>query len=291
MTLDPRNLSAQLGYRGAGNPPSSHPDQAISNCYPGLEFDFRNAWRRIFEGITLHEADNLVVAAEPGHEALHAQRLLVVGEEPDLQPVVVPLYGPSLPASPDRNGSLTTAANPNGVWAMEWSNVLAEALHERAGDTVACWFTTNLTDEPAEHPDKESWAIPATPYDDDGAIDLSKLQRADLKVRPFFAAGQAVVEEALVEPGELTQSLCSPWQNDYRECACYYWAASRPDYVNVQLEDDGTSSGNMWFEKDRTPPREYVLDDRKDTRLWSYEDLFRDWEQILKFVVGGKDHE
>src|SRR5262249_9636119 len=44
---------AQLAYRGRGNPPMSHPMSAISNCFPGLEFDFRNIWRRIFVGIVL----------------------------------------------------------------------------------------------------------------------------------------------------------------------------------------------------------------------------------------------
>lgn len=285
MTLDPRNLTAQLDYRGAGNPPSTHPDQAISNCYPGLEFDLRNAWRRIFEGITLHEADNLVVDAPAPLEALKLQRLLAIGEEHALQPVVAPLYGPGLPnADP---GPLSTAANPNGVVAMEWSNVLAEALHGRAGQTVACWFTKDLA------PPYRPAALPTTPS---GAPDLSSLQRADLVVRPFFARSEAleqplpVVEESLIAPGELTQSLCSPWQNDYRECACYYWAASRPDYVNVEMGDDGTSEGNMWFAKDRGP-REYVPDDRVDARLWSYLDLFEAWERHLKFVVGGKDHD
>jgi hypothetical protein len=53
-----------------------------------------------------------------------------------------------------------------------------------------------------------------------------------LRVRQFFQSGTAVISRALAEPGELTQGLCSPWQNDFRECSCYYWAASRPDYVD-----------------------------------------------------------
>ena len=62
--IDPKNLSAQLTYRAEGNPPGTLPSATISNCFPGLEFDFRNVWRRIFVGIVLHEADNLVVAIE-----------------------------------------------------------------------------------------------------------------------------------------------------------------------------------------------------------------------------------
>ena len=40
---------------------SSRPETSVGNCCPGLEFDFRAVWRRIFEGITLREYDSLVM--------------------------------------------------------------------------------------------------------------------------------------------------------------------------------------------------------------------------------------
>lgn len=272
MNLDPKNLTAQLHYRGAGNPPSSHPDQAISNCYPGLEFDFRNAWRRILDGIELHEADNYVVAAQPPNQGLVGHRLLLVAGVP----IVTEIVGPRWHGQPV--GPLQTTTNPDGVVAMEWSNVLADVLRKHAGATVVCHFTAQPTKLPVAIPKDRSTLL---------AVDLCVCE-----LFPLSDKGQAripVVEESLVQPGELTQSLCSPWQNDYRECACYYWAASRPDYVNVDLTEDGNSTGNMWFAKDREP-REYILDDRKDTRLVSYDDLFEDWQGLLRFIVGGKDH-
>jgi hypothetical protein len=36
---------------------------------------------------------------------------------------------------------------------------------------------------------------------------------------------------AVYRPGELTQSLCLPWQHDFRDCGCYYWASNHPDIV------------------------------------------------------------
>ncbi len=272
MSVDPKNLTAQLRYRGAGNPPSTHPDQAISNCYPGLEFDFRNAWRRILGGIELHEADNYVVSADPPNEGLIGHRLLLVAGVD----IVTGVVGPRWPGQP--SGPLTTTNNPDGVVAMEWSNVLAGVLRDHAGRSVTCHFTAQPTKLPV--------GIPK---------DHGTLLAVELEVRELFPRSDAaqarvpVVEESLVAPGELTQSLCSPWQNDYRECACYYWAASRPDYVNVEFTENGDSAGNMWFAKDREP-REYILDDRADTRLVSYDDLFEDWQGLLRFIVGGKDH-
>lgn len=279
MSIDPANRTAQLHYRAAGNPPSSQPHSAISNCFPGLEFDFRNVWRRMFEGIELHEADNYVLKGEGPFKRLEQHRLLLVAGEP----TVVSLSGPQTPDGPP--GSLFPAGNPDGVCTMEWSNAVAAVLRDNAGKTVIGHFTRDRSPQPA-----------GIPQDRSGKPDLAKLEAVKLTVRPLFGTSTetgeplAVIDEQRVHPGELTQSLCSPWQNDYRECACYYWAASRPDYVNVELSEDGASVGNSWLAKHREPKR-YVLDDRTDTRLLSYEDLFRDWQGELRFIVGGDDHD
>lgn len=267
MTIDPKNLSAQLSHRAAGNPPSTLPDSAISNCFPGLEFDFRNVWRRMFEGIEMHEAENYVLSAEGDLAHLAGHRLLKVNDWPTL----VKLVGPMMP------GKEPTALLGNGgVATMEWSNSLATVLRENVGEEVTGWFTKEPEDTPVPIPDDESEMLKVT-----------------LKVRPLFgeADGQQlpVIDESRVEPGELTMSLCSPWQNDYRECACYYWAASRPDYVNQEVDGSGTSTGVSWLAKDHTA-KGYIPDDRKDSRLVTYQDLFREWQKLLHFVVGGKDH-
>ena len=76
--LDPMNLTAQLRYRAAGNPPASLSTTAISNCFPGLEFDFRNVWKRIFVGLEMHEADNYVVGFDSSHPDAGTDRKSVV---------------------------------------------------------------------------------------------------------------------------------------------------------------------------------------------------------------------
>jgi len=35
----------------------------------------------------------------------------------------------------------------------------------------------------------------------------------------------------------------------------------------------------------------YVADDYGDTRLIMYDDLFADWEKLLKFQIGGRDQD
>lgn len=271
--IDPMNLTAQLHYNAAGNPPSTLPESAISNAYPGLEFDIRNIWRRLLVGIELHESDNYVVDADQEHERLVGRRLLTVGDHD----VIGDLDGPTRPGS--GSSRLTSADNPDGVTMLEWSNSLADVLADHVGRTVPCLFTSGPAPKPVGKPSE---------------LPDPRFEVVQLEVRALFETSGAtggrlpVIAEEMAGPGDLTRGLCSPWQNDYRECACYYWAASRPDYVNVEDTAAGTTTGNHWFAKDREP-REYVLDNRFDSRLVSYDELFQDWQGRLRFIVGGND--
>jgi len=264
--MKPANLMAQIHYRGGGNPFSVLPRTAISNCFPGLEFDFRNLWRRTFEGIVLIENNNYVIAAEDSkHEDLVGRRLLRVHGFP----IMVKTHGPTLPNGSD--GTLVTESSPEAVSFMEWSNSLARIM-DMQGELVECDFSL-------EKPATEEIMV----------TDDTKTMKATLRMRKFFEGKTSAIAKEILQPGELTQGLCSPWQNDYRECACYYWAASRPDYVNVGVADNGLSHGDMWMAKKRTG--KYIPDDRVDSRLLSYDDLFREWEQALNFIVEGSDAE
>jgi hypothetical protein len=262
--LTPDNLTAQLHHRGDGNPYCVLPRTAISNCFPGLEFDFRNLWRRAFVGLVLLENNNYVVAAEDDqYKSLVGCRLVRV----DGKSTTVVTQGPVFPGGP--SGPLATTTNPNATSFMEWSNLLAAVL--KAGKTVECEFTK----EPSSIEVVWSKDLPT--------------RAVKLKVRGFFEGKSAAIAADVLQPGELTQGLCAPWQNDYRECACYYWAASRPDYVNVEPGPDGLSRGDTWMAKKRTGS--YIPDDRTDTRLVTYDDLFKDWEKELRFIINGRDAE
>lgn len=277
--LTPRNLSAQLHYVAAGNPVASRPITSISNCTPGLEFDFRAVWRRVLAGIELREYDNLVIRMDPSATKeklpkLAGHRLLAIKGKGMKSPqkMMTQAIGPS-PADPENQSVvLATDANPFGVLPLEWSNALAHILHKNTGLKVKCYFTKQPV-----------WLKQAAWTSEKDCLVV------ELLVRPFFAPGSAVISPELAEPGELTQGLCSPWQNDYRECSCYYWASARPDYVNVEATASGASKGDNWMQKRRTG--DYVADDYVDQRILHYDDLFNTWEKSLKFQVGGHDSE
>ena len=276
-SIEAKNLSAQLQYRAAGNPPSTLPHTAISNAFPGLEMDFRNVWKLILVGIELHESSNLVVAVEKGAPA--GARELVKGGGYRLVTVegvevTVPVMGPK------QDGGTENVSLPDNTFGdermpLEWSNALAEVVHRFSGKQVRCVFESL-----AEKKKKKTVELSLTvrPFFDEGEVEGERVRRA-------------VISKELAPPGALTQSLCSPWQNDYRECACFYWAAPRPAYVHVEARPDGTSAGNNWMQKDRdeNTPRLYLVDDWMDLNLVSYSDLFRHWERSLRFVTGGED--
>ena len=111
MKVKPKNQTAkQLLHRADGNPPSTLPDSAISNCFPGLEFDFRNVWRRIFVGIVMHEADSYVVGVDdPKLESLLHCRIIKV----DGHDMTTILRGPRQANGPAVE--LWTPANPDEI--------------------------------------------------------------------------------------------------------------------------------------------------------------------------------
>jgi hypothetical protein len=240
MPIDPKNLTAQLAYRGRGNPPTTHVTSAISNCFPGLETDFRNAWKRFLIGVEFHEAENAVVAVEDG--SIAQQRGVTTNH------VLTSVDGISLVgnAPPSRIAIL-----------VDWSSIIAPVLL-KAGQRVPCAFR-----------------IPGR----------TTTINVELPVRRVLAEDSLLIEAEAVEAGALTQSLCSPWQADYRECACFYWASSRPDFVNV----DAAGQGHNWLHRNRTAatPKTYIQDN--DPQAISYEELYRNWEQLLRFEIGGRD--
>ncbi|MGB3182686.1 MAG: hypothetical protein WBB45_14945 [Cyclobacteriaceae bacterium] len=262
------DLVSQMMYRGEGNPFCILPRTAISNCFPGLEFDFRNLWRRAFKGILLIENNNLVLDGEGDLKRMKHHRLVGI----DGKPTTVVTTGPTFPGS--GNLPLKNKDNTNAVSFMEWSNNLAYIL-QKQGQEVTCYFTKKES--------KDEVVFTA----DQLTSDNKKLEVIKLTVNTFFEEGTAAFSDEIVEPGELTQGLCAPWQNDYRECACYYWAASRPDYVNVVPDSKGLSAGDNWMARERSGS--YIPDDRRDSRLLTYDDLFQNWQGELSFIVKGFD--
>jgi hypothetical protein len=275
-----KNVTAQLHYRATGNAPGTHPETAVGNFFPGLEFNFQNVWKRIFVGIDLVEYGGQVLA-------VHRDEFVANGGQIpdgfDFDGLVnafiesidgVPLYRDVI-LPPDPNNP----PDPNSTTQifLEWSNALA-SLHAKKGgtdQTATCFFTI------------AGRAGPDT-----------RVGPLNLKVRRLIEPDSALISRLTSLPGEITESLCSPWQTDYIGCACYYWASNRPDYVNIEqvsIENADKSTrtettGNNWLNLSRITddadrPR-YTL---KEENLLQHVDVMQGWEHKFHFVIKGRD--
>ena len=398
----PLNVTAQLAHRVRGNPPAAQLETSVANCYPGLEFDLRGIWAKLFEGIVLHETSNNVIHVEtnapPELQNLQGALLLEVVLPKHLQVQILLSYPESSPSQAVERGNaiaellqyggekascrflpvrqfssvssssvlrdtflpeLGADANTSSSWVSAIKNeVTSEEFLEwdfgdvqqlkvlrvfRGGERFRDFFPTKYTflhklreadtwqpfktQDDAEV-DEGGWLkfplepfstrfvrleiSELRPFNDQFLVAVSEVQfdpliEVDLTIRSFFPNSSSAIEAteankipaldpAAIESGELTQSLCSPWQHDYRDCVCFYWAASRPDFVNV---DPQTGNGHNWTDSEREVDASgqpiYNTRTREDGSetpiLIEYEQLFEAWEQkdTLKFQFEGKD--
>jgi hypothetical protein len=299
----PRNLTARAAYRVPGNPESTRLESGVGNCYPGLEFDHRNLDRRFMPGLLI-EFVSQGDATDP-NSALAGGRLLSVSLQ-------------------------DTALSP----ANDATEQERTALQQLLGDLSASadklsqgeWFLFAVTQggRRIEFVDRSN---PSGPVPMDGMV-VWRLIRGvepapvELELRARTPNNQAIPTPVVLrgwrrrftdatgvispayQPGEMTQSLCSPWQHDFRDCGCTYWASNHPDIVMVEdppgapLEPTGESidsarvlSRVRWLRSDRVAARSpearetYGLN--RAVEMDHYE-INQRW-QTLAIVVGDKE--
>jgi hypothetical protein len=220
----PRNLTAQTAYLVDGNPVISRPEDSVANCFPGLEADIRNLDRRFFPGLVFEFISD-------GVKLAYVDAL----QDPDLQSDDKPaktLY--RILTSED-----TTKLLSEGSWYIDWI--------EQKKKRIAMYWGRN---EPLE--DVYAWRIVRSLERGPVTIRL-KLRQGKQKKKPASKQGKRTKSITLkgwrrvytdpetgvinlaYQPGELGQGLCSPWQHDFRDCQCFYWAANHPDVVLGEL--------------------------------------------------------
>jgi hypothetical protein len=291
--LLPRNVGALRKGRDPasathvtiGNPVSTRLESGIGNFFPGLECDMRNLERRFFPFLEVDtDFADIVVAAV---DVTAASAALSVGtiSAGDLENYRViqhdigqkvrwsvrtitgdfgPLGSQTVTLSDLDGSSFGGGRKPPDAW------VAIRMLKELNPVTL----TLSRTPGPSEI----ILTGPRTRYlDDDGAL------------------------SRLFEPGELTQSLCSPWTHDFRDCACFYWASNHPDIALPPLPDATTpgtapkwNRDTAWERSDRSltaPPVVTIANGSPSVPIGStavremqHHEINRDW-QLLNFVL------
>jgi hypothetical protein len=242
----PRNLTAKAWYPVAGNPVVSRPEDAVANCFPGLELDVRNLDRRFFPGLVFNFVEPAGVTV-PGKRYGAVLAYTDLLEDPDLQPgepeterlydemklafafkraVAVALYD-------DLCGDKGDALSER-EWYLDWIKQNKRQLSTNGLTGLGVWRLVRglepglITICLRRHRNKSAKPKKGGAKDSGG----NKTNKVVLKGwRRLFTDPATGVINGAYQPGELMQGLCSPWQHDFRDCACHYWASNHPDLV------------------------------------------------------------
>jgi hypothetical protein len=208
----PLNLAARLNQAAVGNPESATLASGVANCYPGLEFDHRNLDRRFFPG--------LVVEFDDPPDGQPSFGAVVIGVDLD-DPMLADLP-PDAAGLGDQLEELRNSLRRDQSW---WVGAVGQA-----GVTID---HDSLRGVPLGS--SGTWRLVRSLEPGPVTLVLRRYRRGDPvgemtlfgARRPYLGADEAI--DGAYPAGELTQSLCSPWQHDFRDCGCYYWASNHPD--------------------------------------------------------------
>jgi len=287
----------------AGNSVATRLESGIGNFFPGLECDLRNLERRFFPFLET-ETESL----PRGHS-----RLIISGVDID---GASEAFARQTISSADLDVYRTIAQELRREirWSVEaidgdfgplgHQKVQLSALDGFSFDSNPAHKPPNTMDRPPP----DAWtAVRLLKEDSDVTLTLIRQPsspggRATLIGKRARYLNDSGALARMFEPGELTQSLCSPWTHDFRDCACYYWASNHPDIALPPLPDTTVAEADpawhketAWERADRSlrpPPPAAGIDGAepvvaggsKAIREMAHHEINRNW-RLLNFVV------
>ena len=276
----------------AGNPVSTRLESGIGNCFPGLECDLRNLERRFFPFLEMDPIENFIFLASVDTEGVaHAE---AAGDLPQADAGVYAALADDLKAG--RSVLVSRLAGTFGVLGPLSLNLALPAL----GQAPAVDGDLAIPSAGAGRKPPDAWTAVrlltegtdvTLVFVNDGGPEASTLTAK----RARYLDDNGALSAAFL-PGELSQSLCSPWTHDFRDCGCFYWASNHPDIAQPVLPA-GTPAGQPWTapvpweRRDRvmgpTPPAKATQAASEPVELRHYE-INNRWQE-LHFVVGRRE--
>lgn len=289
LKLLPRNVAAYRRGADLKRPPRVVPGNAVStrlesgvgNCFPGLECDLRNLERRFFPFL---EVDVLASFAQVRVLSVDVAGVNAAAASGAIDAATAASYrlvAQTMPAAP---------TTPNAAWMIS-------VLEGTFGPLGHRTLTLPLSNDASFGPDREppdAWtAIRMLTEGTDVRIELARANATPVTLRGrrtrYLDDNGALADVFL--PGELTQSLCSPWTHDFRDCGCFYWASNHPDITlppdpPANTADIRWNQRVVWQRRDRTPgqPPAPATVDGPDEQQMAYHEINRDWQR-LNFVL------
>ncbi|WP_069269112.1 ferritin-like domain-containing protein [Paraburkholderia nodosa] len=286
VKLLPRNVAALRRSSSAstpsvlaspvtGNPVSTLLESGVGNCFPGLECDLRNLERRFFPFL---EVDLL------------GDRINVVSVDKD--GVGVAQNAGALDAA---SASTYGAIASDLEQSRHWTITALQGTFGPLGQRTLKIADLNATNSNGNPPDV--WT--AVRLLTEGTPVTVTLKRGATS-RTLTGPRQRYLDDkgalaGMFVPGELTQSLCSPWTHDFRDCACFYWASNHPDIARPPEPAVGATAPEWnadvpWERAARVAdvlPQPATVD-LPDSELDHYEINAR-WQE-LNFVLEGREN-
>ena len=258
----------------AGNPISTRLESGIGNCFPGLECDLRNLERRFFPFLEMDMPDTEITLV-----AVDIVGAVAARKSGAIDQTALDAYMTLHTAGKWAVETMTGTFGPLGRLTLTIANL--DAPSSGAGrQPPDPWTAVRLLTEGTD----VRLVLQRKP--------ASSGQKVTLTAKRARYLGDDGALAAMFLPGELTQSLCSPWTHDFRDCACYYWASNHPDIALPPLPEKATNDPKWnlavpWERRDRTigdkPPSPATLRDPTPVELHYFEINHR-W-QSLNFVL------
>jgi Ferritin-like len=283
LKLIPRNIAALRRGRTpglvAGNPVSTRLESGVGNCFPGLECDLRNLERRFFPFLEVNIDDNSIGIASVDLAGARA-----ASQAGGLSAADLALYA-----------RLAQQIDAGRAWRVARLSGVFGTLGQLTLDIAT--LQPPSTGQGRRPPD--AWTA------------VRMLTEGSLVVLNLRGPGNAAMQlqgnrnrylddngalAGIFLPGELTQSLCSPWTHDFRDCGCFYWASNHPDIAQPPLPTPATNEPrwNMavpWERQDRTigadPPAPASAQNPAAIEM-RHREINTGW-QALNFVVGRRE--
>jgi Ferritin-like len=294
--LLPRNVAALRAAQNpqapvrmvAGNSVSTRLESGIGNFFPGLECDLRNLERRFFPFLEVdpnygsNEVFVVSVDVQGAADANAAGRLSAADFA-----IYRTIDGDLARGVSSLIETIDGDFGPLGRMSIRLADLNGDSFG-RGRTAPDAWTAIRLLKEAADVTISLTRQGGAP-----GSFTLTAKRAQYLDDNGAFAR--------MFAPGELTQSLCSPWTHDFRDCACYYWASNHPDVALPPLPsptDDPTDPrwglDTAWERSDRSlqsPPAANV--DGADSRVgagsqaireMAHHEINANW-QLLNFVA------
>lgn len=231
--LFPRNLTARAELLVRGNPVTTRPESGVENCFPGLEFDQRNLDSVFFPGLhfEMHHTAGVVLrdfsASAPAAQFVRHE---------DIQRGIFLVYLKGWFASRidgvQPSERILRFTPPAGLdsWRFVRDLEIGDVALVLCDGAALARVANGALDTDAV----SSWLT--NPQD--------RLERAagvgDFVLlfgkRARYLTIDGVIDPQALQPGQLTRSLCSPWQYDFADCGCFYWASNKPDLVSSEAQ-------------------------------------------------------